>query len=187
MFLLKLYLFLGLILHKVVWELLRKKSDAAPVEPRSPVLLAIKAIKISILVAIMIQTFLPDILPISSEPLWLRITGTVIYSIGLLTAIVARYQLGDNWSNIETGQVLEKQEVVETGIYAYVRHPIYTGDLLLLLGLELALNSWLFLGVFVLAPVVMFKAIKEEQMLVKQLTDYDSYCSRTKRFLPFVI
>ena len=188
MMLLRLYLLAGLIIHKVVWEVLRKKStEAKPVEPQSLTLTAIKLLKIAILIGVCVQTFLPEILPISQNPFGLMLSGTIIYTLGLITAVAARYQLGDNWANIETGQILEKQHVVERGIYGYIRHPIYTGDLLLLLGLELALNSWLFLGVFLLAPVVMLKAVKEEEMLRRDLPGYEAYCTRTKRFIPFLI
>jgi protein-S-isoprenylcysteine O-methyltransferase Ste14 len=187
MLLLRIYLLIGLIIHKVIWEVLRTKSVEKPKENQSITLLAVKAVKISILLGIIVQTFLPEIFPITNEPFLLRVIGTIIYSIGLVTAIAARVQLGDNWANIETGQVLKKQKVVAKGIYGFIRHPIYTGDLLLLLGLELALNSWLVLGVLILAPVVLLKAMKEEQMLARELTGYENYCTRTKRFIPFVI
>jgi protein-S-isoprenylcysteine O-methyltransferase Ste14 len=187
MLLLKFYLFAGLIIHKAVWEILKKTDENQPKEPRSFSLLAVKGVKIAILIGVIVQTFLPDVLPISGEPFWIRAAGTVIYSLGLITAIAARIQLGDNWANIETGQVLDNQKVVARGVYKYIRHPIYTGDLLLLFGLELALNSWLFLGTFLLAPIVMLKAIKEEQMLAEELSGYDAYRERTKRFIPFVI
>lgn len=188
MLFLKLFLLSGLILHKVIWEVLRKKADEKPKENRSFGLFAIKAVKISILLGIIAQTLLPfDLLPIAQDSFDLRVIGTLIYTLGLLTAISARFQLGDNWANIETGQVLQSQQVVAKGIYGFIRHPIYTGDLLLLLGLELALNSWLVLAVLLLAPVVMLKAMKEEKMLVQELAGYGDYCVRTKRFIPFVI
>lgn len=187
MLILQIYLLFGLVLHKVVWELLKQKSAEKPTETKSLTLIFIKAVKISILLGLVTQIWLPEIVPISENPFTLRTVGTIIYTIGLLTAIAARFQLGDNWANIETGQVLQRQKVVAKGVYAFIRHPIYTGDLLLLLGLELALNSWLVLGVFVLAPVVMIQALKEEKMLVQKLSGYDVYCARTKRFIPFVI
>lgn len=186
MLVLQIYLFLGLVLHKIIWEVLKSKTAAKQTESASPKLLATKAIKIGILVGILVQVWLPDVLPIATDSFAIRLVGTAIYTLGLLTAIAARFQLGENWSNIETGQVLENQSVVATGIYAYVRHPIYVGDLLLLLGLELALNSWLVLGVLILAPVVMLKAMKEEQMLAAELVGYDTYRQRSKRFIPFV-
>ena len=186
MLLLQIYLFSGLILHKVIWESLKNKSAEKPVEPRSPAVIAAKCVKISILLGLMTQIWLPDIFPITSDSFWLRVTVTIIYTLGLGTAIAARFQLGDNWANIETGQILKSQSVVANGIYAYVRHPIYIGDLLLLLGLELALNSRLVLGFLFLAPVVLLMAIKEERMLAGELPGYDVYCQRSKRFIPFV-
>ena len=187
MLLLKIYLLAGLILHKIIWEILRQKADEKPLETLSIKLRLIKAVKISILLGIMVQIWLPEVLPISEHPAILRGVGTIIYTLGLLTAIAARFQLGENWANIETGQVLARQQVVAKGVYGLIRHPIYTGDLLLLLGLELALNSWLVLGVLLLAPVVLRQAVREEQMLVRNLPGYDVYCARTKRFIPFVI
>lgn len=187
MVILKVYLLFGLVLHKYVWEVLKRNSDEKPREKKSLILGIVKTIKISILVGIMVQIFLPEILPITANPIVIRSIGVAVYTIGLLTAITARVQLGDNWANIETGQVLQRQSVVAKGVYSYIRHPIYTGDLLLLLGLELSLNSWLVLGVFFLAPIVLFQAVKEEKMLVQALSGYDAYCTRTKRFIPFVI
>ena len=61
------------------------------------------------------------------------------------------------------------------------------GDLLLLAGLELALNSWLVLGVLVLAPVVLSRAVREEELLKQSLTGYRAYCKTSKRFIPFVV
>lgn len=190
MIILQIYLLAGLIIHKLVWEILKNKAAEKPREEKSPSLTLIKAVKIAILLGITAQIFLPEILPITTAPQTLqtlRISGVIIYTVGLLTALIARFQLGNNWANIETGQVLQQQKVVAKGIYALIRHPIYTGDLLLLLGLQLALNSWLVLGVCLLAPIVLRQAIKEEEMLTRNLSGYDAYRARTKRFIPFVI
>lgn len=187
MIILQIYLLAGLIVHKLVWEFLKAKAAEKPAENKSLRLTAIKTVKIAILLGIAVQIFLPEILPITENPPVLRVVGVLIYTTGLLTAIIARFQLGNNWANIETGQVLQTQRVVAAGIYGVIRHPIYTGDLLLLLGLQLALNSWLFLGVFLLAPIVMRQAVKEEEMLARRLSGYDAYRAQTKRFIPFVI
>jgi protein-S-isoprenylcysteine O-methyltransferase Ste14 len=187
MLLLQVYLFFGLVLHKVIWEVLRMRGEAAPTAKGSSSIGLVKIVKVSILVGILVQIWLPDVFPISGEPGPIRTFGTILFSLGLLTAIAARVQLGDNWSNIETGRVLAKQDVVDKGLYGYIRHPIYTGDLLLLIGLELALNSWLVLGALLLCPIVMWKAVNEEKMLLQELKGYVEYHRRTKRFIPFVI
>ena len=188
MLLLKLFLFFGLVLHKVIWEVLRTKAPSQTPSSASLTIVAVKLVKIAIFIGILVQIWLPDVLPIGNEgSFWIRAAGVLLFSLGLLTAISARVQLGDNWSNIESGQVLTNQSVVDRGIYAYVRHPIYTGDLLLLIGLELALNSWLVVLALLLCPIVMWKAIKEERMLLRELSGYIEYHRRTKRFIPFVI
>jgi protein-S-isoprenylcysteine O-methyltransferase Ste14 len=186
---LRIYLLVGLIAHKALWEALKQRSpDCAAKRERQPLnLRLVKVIKIAILLSVVAQTMAPDILPISSSPFWLRVTGVLIYTAGLIIAMLGRVQLGENWSDIETAQVLPDQAVVSRGLYRYIRHPIYVGDLLLLTGLELSLNSWLALAVGVLAPVVLWKAVREERMLIKSLPGYDAYCARTKRFIPFVV
>jgi protein-S-isoprenylcysteine O-methyltransferase Ste14 len=185
---LRIYLLLGLVAHKALWELLKRKPVSPP--PPAPTSLAVtfvKAVKIAILLGIAAQTLLPEILPISPEPDSLRLIGAALYTAGLVIAIFGRLQLGNNWLDIETAGVLRHQAVVDHGLYRYIRHPIYTGDLLLLTGLELALNSWLVLGVILLAPVVFKKAVGEEQMLAQSLPGYGEYCRRTKRFVPFLV
>lgn len=184
----RIYLFAGLLLHKGLWEYMKRQgpSAAAASKPQPLMVKLVKTVKVAILVGIAIQTMLPEILPISSDPQALRVAGLALYTAGLATALAARVQLGQNWLDIETAAVKNRQQVVDQGIYGYIRHPIYTGDLLLLLGMQLALNSWLVLGVLLLAPVVMRQAVKEERMLASSLPGYDSYCQRTKRFIPFV-
>lgn len=187
--LLRLYLLVGLLLHKAVWEVMKRnrgvRATAKPA-PRSFRVTLVKAVKMGILLGILVQTLLPDILPLSSDPQGLRIAGAILYTAGLAIAIAGRVQLGDNWLDIETAGVKQRQTVVSRGIYRFIRHPIYAGDLLLLAGLELALNSWLILFVALLTPVVLRQAIREEQMLVSTLPGYNSYCRRTKRFIPYV-
>lgn len=189
---LRIYLLGGLIAHKAVWEYLKrisgKGATAAPNAERSdPLMAAIKGVKILILVGIAFQTMLPDILPISKSPEKIRLAGAMIYTIGLAIALIGRLQLGINWSDIEEARVLSRQQVVSNGIYRFIRHPIYVGDILLLIGLELGLNSWLALGALALVPVVVWKAIGEEEMLAASLSGYEEYRARTKRFIPFVV
>ena len=182
---LRLYLFAGLIAHKVLWELL-KRNEIGAKQPLPWRVKLVKAIKIGILGAVLAQTLLPAVVPIAQDPGRLRAAGAFLFTAGLAIAIIARLQLGDNWLDIETAAVKRYQRVVSRGIYGYVRHPIYVGDLILLVGLELAVNSWLVLGAALLIPVVLRQAVKEEAGLLRSLPGYDIYCRRTKRFIPFV-
>jgi protein-S-isoprenylcysteine O-methyltransferase Ste14 len=172
-----------------VWEFLKRSvtTPGTSKTPQSVFLRMVKTVKIGILLGIIVQTLSPEILPITSNPAALRIVGVVIFTGGLLIAVLSRIHLGNNWADIETGQVLARQTVVSKGIYAYVRHPIYVGDILLLLGLELCLNSWLVIVAALLAPIVLWKAVQEEKMLVNDLPGYRIYCAQTKRFIPFIV
>jgi protein-S-isoprenylcysteine O-methyltransferase Ste14 len=192
MILIRAYLFAGLVAHKLVWEWLKRHQRGTTAKAAmgdTPLRVrAAKLAKTAVLGAILVQTVAPWYwAPISADPAALVATGLAIYTIGLAVAIAARVQLGGNWSDIEAAQVLTHQTVVQHGIYRFVRHPIYVGDLLLLTGLELALNSWLVLGVLVLTPIVLARAIREEELLKQSLAGYRDYCRTSKRFIPFVV
>jgi len=182
---LRIYLLSGLILHKAVWEYLKRGQAVDGRTAGLPVMVQ-KTIKILILAGIAVQTMMPDILPIASESGPVRLAGMAIYTIGLITALLGRLQLGSNWSDIESAHVLATQQVVSHGLYRHIRHPIYVGDILLLLGLELSLNSWLALGVVLMIPFILWKAVREEEMLAASLAGYNEYRARTRRFIPFV-
>jgi protein-S-isoprenylcysteine O-methyltransferase Ste14 len=189
MILIRFYLFAGLVAHKLIWEVMKRQQHQGrqPRRPRSLFLSLLKTAKVVILVGVVAQTLLPEVLPIMGEPFPLRLIGVPLYTLGLIVAILGRLQLGENWVDIEVAQILPQQSVVATGVYRYVRHPIYIGDLVMLLGLELSLNSWLVLGIAALAPYVVWRAVGEERMLSQRLPGYDVYCARTWRFVPFVL
>jgi len=189
MIFLRLYLLAGLVFHKAVWEGLKRRPGrpAEAAKPPSRRRLLIRAVKIGILLGIACQVFLPDVLPMLDQSLPLRVAGTALYTLGLTLAVAGRVQLGTNWSDIEVGRVASEHQVVCHGVYRYLRHPIYVGDLALLIGLELALNSWLVAAAAMLVPPVLAKAVQEERTLRQALLGYEEYARRTKRFIPFII
>lgn len=187
---LRIYLFAGMLLHKVVWEYLKQKSPTPA--PKRPEKFGFKSVikvgKVAFLIFLFFQVIFPaPILPLAKQPGLLRIVGVVIYSLGLLVAISGRIQLGKNWANLEDYQIMQEQKLVEQGIYRWIRHPIYSGDLLLVLGVELALNSWLVLLIIPLGAVVYRQAKEEEKILSQAFSDYPAYQERTRMFIPFVI
>lgn len=185
--LLRLYLIAGIAAHKIYWEVTKRRVPPTPKTPVSPVLFLVKAAKVTILLAICVQVLIPwTILPLAADALPLQIAGVTLYTLGLAMALTGRTQLGNSWSDIETPGQVAKAALISHGLYRYVRHPIYTGDILLLIGLELALNSQGLLVILLMVPVILRQAIREERMLVRNLPGYDAYCGRTKRFLPFV-
>lgn len=188
--LLRLFLFSGLVLHKLVWEVM-KRQDGQKQPPRRPQKFGLKSVvklgKMGVLLFLVIQTLFLDLFPILENSTGLRWAGILIYVLGLAMAILGRLQLGNNWANLEDYQVLPEQALVRSGIYRYIRHPIYSGDILLLLGLELALNSWLVILVLGLVLFVVRQTILEEGVLSKTFPDYERYRQQTKMFIPFVV
>jgi len=187
---LRVALFLGLVFHKALWEVLKRGEGGAGRQESAPVprgLGAVKLLKVLMLTFLLVQTLFLDVLPIADEPRALRVAGAIVFFFGLATAVAGRLRLGRSWVDLEDYRVLPRQALVTTGIYRYVRHPIYAGDLLLLVGLELALNSWLVLGVALPVVVVVRQVMAEEGILARAFPSYRDYSTRTKRFIPFVV
>jgi protein-S-isoprenylcysteine O-methyltransferase Ste14 len=87
-----------------------------------------------------------------------------------------------------TVRVEESQQVISTGPYAIVRHPMYAWALVLMIGLPLALGSWWGLLASVLGiPALVWRIVDEERFLAKNLAGYVDYTNRVKyRLLPHV-
>lgn len=103
---------------------------------------------------------------------------------GLAVTLWARAALGRNWSAAVTFK--QDHELIQRGPYAYVRHPIYSGLLLMLLGTAVAsgrLRSFVFVGVWF--PLLAIKAHFEEQLMVRHFPEaYPDYRRRVKALIP---
>jgi protein-S-isoprenylcysteine O-methyltransferase Ste14 len=111
--------------------------------------------------------------------------GDAIVALGMLIVFLV---FKENTFTAQTVEVEAGQTVVSTGPYALVRHPMYVGGLVFMLGIPLALGSWWGLVAAVLfAPVMAWRIREEERLLAKDLLGYPEYCERVKiRFVPFV-
>jgi protein-S-isoprenylcysteine O-methyltransferase Ste14 len=202
--LIRVLLFSGLIIRKLVWEVWKRKGGA-DVVPRNvgnqsslssnvsaqsvatrPLKKVIKLCKIGFLLFLVAQSLFLDVLPITGAPPFLKYAGLALFFSGLCISIFGRIHLGENWIELEERQVLPSQVLVTRGIYRYIRHPIYLGDVFLVTGFELALNSWLFILGFFIAMIVIRQALQEEELLSNAFPEYGEYRLRTKRFLPFL-
>ena len=87
-----------------------------------------------------------------------------------------------------TIELVSEQKVISSGPYAIVRHPMYSGAVILLLGTPLALGSWWGLGVFILTTfLIVWRLLDEEKLLLQCLSGYGEYCQKVRyRLVPFI-
>jgi protein-S-isoprenylcysteine O-methyltransferase Ste14 len=119
-----------------------------------------------------------------SDP-WRAALGLCVFALGLSFAIWARLHIGRNWGTPMTQK--NEPELVTSGPYHLVRHPIYTGILLAGVGTAVAL-SWLWLVAVVLAGAYfVYAATVEERFMTEQFPDaYPEYKRSSKMLVPFV-
>jgi protein-S-isoprenylcysteine O-methyltransferase Ste14 len=116
----------------------------------------------------------------------LGVIGAVVFASGLALAIWARVHLGRNWGMPTTQKA--DPELVTSGPYRFVRHPIYTGILTGALGTALATNLTGLIIVGVLGAYFYYAASVEEKNLTATFpTEYPAYRHTTKMLIPFVV
>lgn len=122
---------------------------------------------------------------IQTDP-WRLGIGLAVFAAGLSFALWARLQLGRNWGTPMTQKV--DPDLVTSGPYHWVRHPIYSGILVAGAGTAVAL-SWPWLVAVALAAVYfLYSASVEERYLTEQFPDaYPAYKRSTKMLLPFIL
>lgn len=121
--------------------------------------------------------------PTGLWPFWL---GTAVMVSGLLFAVWAREHLGSNWSRSVT--IKQSHELITTGPYAVVRHPIYTGILAGLLGSAIALSQVRgFIGFALISLVLWLKLSMEEKWMRSEFGEtYATYAHQTAALVPYL-
>jgi protein-S-isoprenylcysteine O-methyltransferase Ste14 len=121
---------------------------------------------------------------LNSDP-WRAGLGLVLFALGLGFAIWARIEIGRNWGTPMSQK--HEPELVTSGPYHFVRHPIYSGILVAGVGTAVAL-SWLWIIAMALAGVYFaYSATVEERYLIEQFPDtYPLYRCSTKMLVPFI-
>ncbi len=121
----------------------------------------------------------------SRMPLWVTVTASVLFLVAYgLYAEVMR----ENAYLSRTIKVEEGQNVVDTGLYGVVRHPMYMATLLLFGMMPIVLGSWYALIVFAAYPaIIIVRLVDEENLLTRELPGYAEYKQKVKyRIIPFV-
>jgi protein-S-isoprenylcysteine O-methyltransferase Ste14 len=119
----------------------------------------------------------------SRAPVWVVLLGNGLVILGYVMMFVV---FRENSFAASTVQVAVGQSVISSGPYALVRHPMYSGALVMFAGTPLALGSWL--GLIMLVPILMVlvaRLVDEERFLVRNLPGYEAYRQKVRyRLVP---
>jgi len=131
---------------------------------------------------------LPEFLriPMLPESLSTDIAGVLIAFAGLCFAIWSRITLGSNWSGAVT--LKQDHEIIRSGPYRWVRHPIYTGIITTVLGSAIATHEIRgLIAFFIVVIAYLIKIPREEKLLTEHFPkEYPSYLATTRKLIPFL-
>jgi protein-S-isoprenylcysteine O-methyltransferase Ste14 len=166
-------------------ELLERRKKFGPGTEQSPAQKIIMSVAILGNIALLIFCALDHRFGWSRVPAYVSVAGNLLVALGLGIDLIVFRENSYGGSTIET---VEGQQVISTGPYALLRHPMYTGVLVMIIGVPLALGSWWGLAILALTtPVLMWRILDEEQLLKKDLPGYIEYTQKVRyRLVPYL-
>jgi protein-S-isoprenylcysteine O-methyltransferase Ste14 len=173
---------LGWVLFSLYWEVAAKNAAAAKSSESRPsrgihVVLANVALMLEMAPIYGLGRLLPLSAPIMAA-------GLAVEAMGLLLAIWARRHLGRNWSGEITIKV--EHQLIRSGPYKLLRHPIYTGLLAMYAGAALVTGEWLAMVGLAMAAFAYWRKIRLEEVNLNVAfgADYDAYRQETWALVP---
>jgi protein-S-isoprenylcysteine O-methyltransferase Ste14 len=165
--------------------LLSRRVSAGPIAEKSRAQQIIQLFASIGFLAILVVPSLDHRFSWSHVPLWIVLAGDFLVVLGFY--IVFKVFCVNTFTSA-TIEVNEQQTVISIGPYAFVRHPVYSGALVMLLGTPLALASWWGLIAFVImVAVIVIRLLDEEKLLLANLPGYAEYVARVRyRLMPYV-
>jgi protein-S-isoprenylcysteine O-methyltransferase Ste14 len=166
-------------------KLLERRMQGGATAEQRPVQKMLMAIASLEFVAIFVVPALDHHFGWSSMPLPVEVVGDVLVAVGFL---IIFFVFRVNTFTSSTIGIAEGQEVITTGPYAIVRHPMYSGSLLYMIGVPLALGSWWGLVVLlVMLFTTPWRLFDEEHMLEQGLPGYKEYEQKVRyRMVPYL-
>ena len=172
----------GIVLMIRQPELLRKRLDAKEQQQEQKWVVALSVL---MFIAVFVVAGLSRRFGWYLLPDWAVYTATAIFLIAY--AMYAEVMRENVWLS-RTVEVQENQQVVSTGLYGIVRHPMYAATLLLFLSMPLVLASpWSFVIMLLYIPIIALRIRNEEQVLERELKGYTEYKQRVRyKVIPFI-
>ena len=172
----------GIVLIVRQPELLRKRLDAKEQQQEQKWVVALSGL---MFIAVFVVAGLSLRFGWYMLPDWAVFVATVVFLAAY--ALYAEVMRENVWLS-RTIEVQENQQVVSTGLYGIVRHPMYSATLLLFLSMPLVLASpWSFAIMLLYIPIIALRIRNEEQVLERELKGYTEYKQRVKyKLIPFI-
>jgi protein-S-isoprenylcysteine O-methyltransferase Ste14 len=164
-------------------DLLKRRMQAGPRAEKQKSQKIIQAMAMLAFVAAMVIPAIDHRFAWSTVPGYVAIGGDILVALGFL---VIFFVFRENTFSSGIIEVAPDQKVISTGPYGLVRHPMYSGALVMFAGLPLALGSWWGLAVAALmVPVFIWRLLDEEKFLAVNLPGYREYQDRVRyRLVP---
>ena len=165
--------------------LLERRLKAGPGAEQETSQKVIQGLAIVSFISIFVVSALDHRFGWSSMPPYVVALGDILIALGFYFVFLVFRENTFASGTIEVGS---EQKVITTGPYALVRHPMYIGALVMLIGVPLALGSWWgLLTIALMVVVLVWRLLDEENFLAKRLEGYSEYQSRVRyRLLPFI-
>ena len=172
----------GIVLIVRQPELLRKRLDAKEQQQEQKWVVALSGL---MFIAVFVVAGLSLRFVWYMLPDWAVFVATVVFLTAY--ALYAEVMRENVWLS-RTIEVQHNQQVVSTGLYGIVRHPMYSATLLLFLSMPLVLASpWSFAIMLLYIPIIALRIRNEEQVLERELNGYTEYKLRVKyKLIPFI-
>jgi protein-S-isoprenylcysteine O-methyltransferase Ste14 len=166
-------------------ELLERRKKVGPAAETRMAQKIIIALGFLSLLGVMVFSALDYRFGWSPVPTPVALLGDLLVALGLFVNLLVFRENSYGGSSIET---VNDQKVISTGLYARVRHPMYVGVLIMMIGIPLALDSWWGLAIIALTlPVLILRILDEEKMLKKDLPGYTEYTQKVRyRLAPYL-
>jgi protein-S-isoprenylcysteine O-methyltransferase Ste14 len=164
-------------------KLLARRMRGGPFAEKQPAQKIIMSIVSVGFVALLVVPALDHRFGWSHMPATIAIAGNALMTIGWLAIF---FVFRENSFSSATVEIADDQKVVSTGPYAWVRHPMYAGALIMLLGMPLALGSWWGVAVLLaMLPAFVWRLFDEERFLTENLNGYAEYKQKVRfRLIP---
>ncbi len=176
------------VLYWIISSFFVKKSVSRRKDWKFQLIWRVIIIALIILIAIISKkTVLTIVLhPIFLSNLTLQIIGSVLVILGLVEAIWARISLGRNWSGYVTYK--KNHELVTSGPYKYIRHPIYSSLILMLIGTFFNFPNTEVIIILLIWIVLFATRMKREEKIMTKLfgREYINYMDKSKRLIPWI-